>query len=271
VHRSDKWFSKISELVDDDEDEGLDAITMQLKGNKDKTVIEDKDTSAKKAKAAAYNSDSDDEPPAKKKRGVVLTPEELAMGEAMIHSSKTRKDLEDWAWNRYTNNDEGLPDWFVDDEKKHFRAELPVTKERVEYYKQRQKELNARPIKKVVEAKMRKQKRQARRLEKAKKQAENLVENENMEHGEKVKEMKKVYRKALRPEKKEVKYQVMTKGKRGKLQRPSGPYKVVDKRLKKDNRNVKKAAKSSKDRKAGKRGKSRPQHSRASKFASKGK
>ena len=92
---------------------------------------------------------------------------------------------------RYTNNDDDLPEWFAEDEKKHYRKELPVTKERIEFYKQRQKELNVRPIKKVIQAKMRKQKRQARRLEKAKKRAEGIVETADMEHGEKVREVKK--------------------------------------------------------------------------------
>jgi hypothetical protein len=43
----------------------------------------------------------------------------------------------------------------------------------------------------------------------------------------------RVYKKAATPEKRETKYQVMTKGKRGgRLARPAGHYKLVDRRLK---------------------------------------
>uniref|UniRef100_A0A8R1TYH3 Putative rRNA methyltransferase n=1 Tax=Onchocerca volvulus TaxID=6282 RepID=A0A8R1TYH3_ONCVO len=184
-----------------------------------------------------------------------LSPELLALGEQLIYSSKTRRDLEDWGWNRYTNNDEGLPDWFVEDEKKHFRKELPVSKDRVEFYKNRMRDINTRTIKKVAEAKARKKKRRDRKLHLAKKRAEGIIESENMEQAEKAREIRKLYRKTASSikEKKKITYAVMTKGKRGSLARPKGPYKVVDARLKKDNRRQKQMNKN-KGYKAGGRG-----------------
>ncbi|CAD5223344.1 unnamed protein product [Bursaphelenchus okinawaensis] len=192
-----------------------------------------------------------------------LTPAQLAMGERLIHSSRSRKDVEDWAVNRYTFNDEGLPDWFIDDEKKHCRKDPPVNQERIKFYREKNKDLNVRPIKAVVEAKMRKKKRQLRRMERAKKTAEGILGNEGMEHNEKVREVRRLYKKAMRPEKKDVTYVRMTKGRRGRMNKPTnGPYKVVDSRLKKDLRSVKAAEK----RKGGKsKGRGGPNRNKKSK------
>ncbi|GMR41701.1 hypothetical protein PMAYCL1PPCAC_11896, partial [Pristionchus mayeri] len=202
---------------------------------------EDEDKRATKRKSVDDNKKKqkigeDGEPVAKKRQ---LTAEQLAIGEQMIYSSKTRKDLEDWGWNRYMNNDEALPDWFVEDEKRHYQKTPPVTKEQMQAYRERLRELNARPIKKVAEAKARKQRRAMMRLTKAKKKAEGIVENDNLEHAEKIKEMKKIYKKATLKEKKEVTYRVVSKGKTGTMSRPNGPYKNVDARLKKDNKRKK--------------------------------
>uniref|UniRef100_A0A915Q1P8 Putative rRNA methyltransferase n=1 Tax=Setaria digitata TaxID=48799 RepID=A0A915Q1P8_9BILA len=184
-----------------------------------------------------------------------LSPELLALGEQLIYSSKTRRDVEDWGWHRYANNDEGLPDWFVNDEKKHFRKELPVAKDRVEFYKNRMREINARTIKKVAEAKARKKKRRDRKLQASRKRAEGIIESENMEQAEKAREIRKLYRKTASSikEKKKVTYAVMTKANRGTLARPKGPYKAVDARLKKDNRRLKQMNQK-KGRKVGGRG-----------------
>jgi AdoMet-dependent rRNA methyltransferase SPB1 len=226
---------KKKKAVQEDSDDDLMEENGFIK-NEEEVYRSDEEADEDDKRAAKRKADKRKEPEKKKRR---LTPEQLAMGEMMIYSSKTRKELDDWGWNRYTNNDDGLPDWFVEDENKHYKKELPVSKERVDFYKERQKELNVRPIKKVLEAKMRRKRRQVRRMEKAKKKAENIIGNENLEHGEKVREMKKAFKKALTPEKKEVKYQVMTKGKRGRTARPGGRYKVVDKRLKADDRKKK--------------------------------
>ena len=57
---------------------------------------------------------------------------------------------------RYTFNDDNLPEWFINDERKHSRPHLPVTKAQIQEYKARQKAIDARPIKKMAEAKARK-------------------------------------------------------------------------------------------------------------------
>lgn len=197
---------------------------------------QDEGTRATKRKAETKIIGEDLKPVAKKRK---LTPEQLAIGEQMIYSAKAARELEENAWNRYANNDEGLPDWFVDDEKKHYFKQTPVTKEQVALYRERMREFNARPSKKVAEAKARKQRKMTRKLESAKKKAEGILENDQMEHSEKVREMKKVYANAHRKEKKKVELIRMTKGKKGKTTRPNGQYKLVDNRMKKDLRAAK--------------------------------
>lgn len=66
---------------------------------------------------------------------------------------------------RFASSDEpwDVPEWFLQDERKHRLKPVPVTKEMVEEYKQKWKEINARPIKRVAEAKARK-KRRVRKL-----------------------------------------------------------------------------------------------------------
>jgi AdoMet-dependent rRNA methyltransferase SPB1 len=56
-------------------------------------------------------------------------------------------------------NDDNLPDWFAKDEHGHMKKPLPVSKEQIEYYRERQKAIDARPIKKIAEAKARKQRK----------------------------------------------------------------------------------------------------------------
>lgn len=172
----------------------------------------------------------------------ILDPEGLALGAVIASSKKAKRDLIDNSFNRYTfNEDEGeLPEWFVQEEKQHRIRQLPLDKKEVEYYRKRWREINARPIKKVAEAKARKKRRMLKKLEQTKKKAEAVVNTVDISEREKVAQLRSLYKKAgLGKEKRQVTYVVAKKGVGRKVRRPAGVrghFKVVDSRMKKDQR-----------------------------------
>jgi AdoMet-dependent rRNA methyltransferase SPB1 len=92
---------------------------------------------------------------------------------------------------RWTFNDDNLPEWFVQDEAKHYQRNLPVTKEEALEYKTKLREINARPIKKIAEAKARKKQKEMKRVERARKKAEVICDNDNVTDKEKAQQVRK--------------------------------------------------------------------------------
>ncbi|XP_061446186.1 pre-rRNA 2'-O-ribose RNA methyltransferase FTSJ3 [Rhineura floridana] len=176
------------------------------------------------------------------KRARILDPEGLALGAVIATSHKAKRDLIDDSFNRYTFNEEAeeLPEWFAQEEQQHRRKQLPLERQTVEEYRQRWREINARPIKKVAEAKARKKRRMLKKMEQMKKKAESVVNTVDISEREKAAQLRSIYKKAgLGKEKRQVTYLVAKKGAGRKVRRPAGvkgQFKVVDSRLKKDMR-----------------------------------
>ncbi|XP_001376931.1 pre-rRNA 2'-O-ribose RNA methyltransferase FTSJ3 [Monodelphis domestica] len=170
----------------------------------------------------------------------ILDPEGLALGAMIASSRKARRDLIDDSFSRYTYNEEeeDLPEWFVQEEKQYRIRPLPLDKKTVEEYRKRWREINARPIKKVAEAKARKKRRMLKKMEQTKRKAEAVVNTVDISEREKMAQLRSLYKKAgLGKEKRQVTYVVAKKGVGRKVRRPAGVkghFKVVDTRMKKD-------------------------------------
>jgi AdoMet-dependent rRNA methyltransferase SPB1 len=117
---------------------------------------------------------------------------------------------------------------------------LPVTKEAITALRAKQRALDARPIKKVAEAKARKKYRAVQRLEKAMKKAEGVNSTGDISEREKAQQIEKLMRKGMskgKREKKEVKVVVakgVNRGVKGRPKGVKGRYSMVDSRMKKE-------------------------------------
>ncbi|KAK4401524.1 AdoMet-dependent rRNA methyltransferase spb1 [Sesamum angolense] len=155
----------------------------------------------------------------------------LACAKKML-TKKQREEMLDDAYNKYMFHDEGLPRWFLDEEKRHRQPVKPVTKEEVAAMRAQFKEIDARPAKKVAEAKARKKRVAFRKLEKVRKKANSISDQADISDRSKRKMIEQLYKKAA-PKKPEKEYVVAKKG----VQVKAGKGKVlVDRRMKKDAR-----------------------------------
>jgi len=165
--------------------------------------------------------------------------EAVTLAQQLVNRKTTKTHLINDGFTRYSlNSKDDLPTWFLDDESKHYKPNIPVTKEAVVALRARQRVLDARPIKKIAEAKGRKKLRAARRLEKAMKKAETVDATKDMTESEKAKQIEALMKKgASKVKRKEIKLIVAKGGYKGIKGRPKGVkgrYTMVDARMKKE-------------------------------------
>lgn len=163
------------------------------------------------------------------------------MAQQLVNRQKTKTQLINDGFNRYSlNSKEGLPSWFLDDEAKNYKSNIPISKEAVAALRAKQRALDARPIKKIAEAKGRKKMRAIQRLEKAMKKAEGINQTSDLSEKEKAAQIEKLMKKGLsngkkqRPEVKVVVAKGVHRGLKGRPKGVKGRYVMVDSRMKKE-------------------------------------
>ncbi|ODA77405.1 hypothetical protein RJ55_07034 [Drechmeria coniospora] len=169
----------------------------------------------------------------------IITAEAMTLAHQLATGQITTHDAIDDGFNKRTFRDrDGLPDWFNDDESKHDKPMKPITKAAAQAIKEKLRAFNARPIKKVREAKARKKFKTAQRLEKLKKKSDMLINDENMTEKEKAETIARLQSKAAQKKPSQPAKLVVAKGaNRGIQGRPKGVkgrYRMVDPRMKKE-------------------------------------
>ncbi|UNI19171.1 AdoMet-dependent rRNA methyltransferase spb1 [Purpureocillium takamizusanense] len=169
----------------------------------------------------------------------IITAEAMTLAHQLATGQKTSHDAVDDGFNKWAFRDrDGLPEWFIDEESKHDKPMKPITKAAAQAIKEKMRAFNARPIKKVREAKARKKFKAAQKLEKLKKKSDMLANDEGMTEKEKAESIAKLLSKAARKKPSQPAKLVVAKGlNRGIQGRPKGikgRYRMVDPRMKKE-------------------------------------
>ncbi|KAF7339381.1 AdoMet-dependent rRNA methyltransferase SPB1 [Mycena sanguinolenta] len=243
-----------------DEDDGSDGSGAQWEDTADDTDDDDFEiVKTAEDDVDMWDVDNEDEDRVKEqkiKEHGLTTAEAVTLAQQLVNRRTTKTHLINDGFNRYSlNSKEGLPDWFLDEEAKFYKPNIPITKEAVAALRAKQRALDARPIKKIAEAKARKKFKAAQRLEKAMKKAEGVNATADMSEREKAQQIEKLMRKGLsagKKAKKEVKVVVAKgahKGLKGRPKGVKGRYTMVDSRMKKEVRAKKRVEKANKKRK----------------------
>jgi AdoMet-dependent rRNA methyltransferase SPB1 len=149
--KSDSWDDKLAGVSDEKKRKilearaltkaGMGAIENSASSNKFEVVEQDislPSLDARKYESDDENCDSDD------------CARTMALGSLMLRRSKT-KALVDASSNRFSGNDPtDLPEWFLDDENRRYRPQLPVPSALLEKMKEKMLALSIKPIAKVL-------------------------------------------------------------------------------------------------------------------------
>lgn len=247
------------------EDDEMDPLPSGARASSRKTKSNEKKTARKRKYDSDNNSDIEFVKPANEKdeeekeefseadKMKLLTPEGMTMALEMRKGASAKKALIDNSFSRYAFDDyEGLPSWFKDDEVQHSKAQIPVTKEAMDALRAKMKTLSSKPIKKALEAKLRRKGKMLKRLEAIKNKAGLVNENEELSEAQKSGAIQKMLRNATKGMQRKRPTLVVAKGfNKGVKSRPKGVkgrYKMVDPRMKKELRASKRIEKRDKKR-----------------------
>lgn len=176
-----------------------------------------------------------------KTKKMMSNPNAISLATQIVADRRRRKeDLVDGSFNRFAFGDtKGLPSWFTEDENRHNKPQVPISKEAAAMIKEKLRKMEAQPCKKVLEAKGRNKMRAMKRLDALKKKAAVIADSEEIGGRQKSEQIEKIMRSGKKSTKKEKKV-VVAKGKlkgvKGRPKGVKGHYKMVDGRAKKDMR-----------------------------------
>jgi AdoMet-dependent rRNA methyltransferase SPB1 len=190
-------------------------------------------------KAKGDDSDADSLPSGYSSMDSEEIAETRALAKKMMRK-KFRETAIANSYNRYAfeDNEEVIPSWFKEDESRYSMPNLNLTKAEVDEEKATLKEWNARPSKKVTEAKNRKKMRLVKAMSKIKNKAQ-VIAAQDLTEGSKMKQIQKLYTKEKAKHKEEKSYVVNRSFSNSGSKKAGRNVKMVDKRLRSDMRNSK--------------------------------
>lgn len=222
----------------DDSESDFEIVPAEKELDDDEDSDSDSDSNTKSYKGKDHQQKVD-----------LATVEAMTLAHQLALGHKNKSDLVDEGIHRYSFRDhDNLPEWFVDEEKRHSKITKPITKEAAQAIKEKQKQLNARPIKKVLEAQGRKKMRAMRRLEKLKNKSDLINDNTDKSERDKAEEILSLMRKMTKKQKQRPKATLVVaaganKGLSGRPKGVKGKYKMVDGVMKNEQRALRRIAK----------------------------